>query len=98
MQVEFSPYLCEENIQEEALQLAIKRTVEADKARQEEEYLAKGAETKKKSGRRRKSLAAPSAHAASSLVSSAASLAPSAVSSQSDSDLRLRNMNKPEHG
>lgn len=90
VQVQFSPYLTEESIQEEAMLLAIRRTVEANKARQEEEYHAKGQRT---SGRR-KSLAAPSGG-----VSSGVSTNPSLVSSRSDhSDLQIKGMNQPEHG
>lgn len=94
VEIQFSPYLTEESIQEEALQLAIRRAVDEDKAKDEDEYIAKG-ESKQRSGKRRKSLAAPAG--VPPLVSTVASLEPTVVGSHSDhSD--LRGMHPPEHG
>lgn len=97
MEAQFSPYLSEDAIQEEALQLAIKRAAEEDTARQEEEYVAKVDSSKKKAGKRRKSLAVPMPAATSPLVASGSSLAPSCPSSRSvHSDMRSKH--QPEHG
>ena len=90
VQVQFSPKLSEASVRAEAMALAVRRAAEEEKEKEKEKEKVKAEgeaahspDTKKKGGKRRRSLV----HQASPLVSSIASLAASGTPTPSSSTM-----------